>query len=124
MKLSLRTFTLGLPNNGGPAVEHLAVPHARVSCARAVEGWISNFGGCNVYLFEGELSLAQCQERVEGEQGSPFESLSQIDCLMILSGSGPVSTPMSTDTTKLTVFFEGKNESGQIQGVGLKLVEL
>lgn len=81
-----------------------------------LEAWISNFGGANVHILEGQLSLTECEQIVK--------SAGKKDMLMTVTGTGPVFVPYGGDSQKITVYFEGVNESGLTQVVTVELKNL
>lgn len=100
-----------------------------------LEAWISNFGGSNVYIFEGDKTLAECENTVQrlgverevkGEEIKEVirPSSGKIDCLMPLTGSGPTIIAVNLDSPRLTIYFEAKNESGQVQTVCIREIEI
>jgi hypothetical protein len=111
-----RTLTVGLPNGQGPAVIPVQLRDMEAGKQR-VEAWIGNFGGSNVWIFSGDVSLKEAENIVARGAGE------LIDCVMALSGSVATSTDLDENTHRLTVFFEGKNEAGQTQSVSLKIEE-
>lgn len=106
--------TVAIKNLEGPVAIEVQMP-GNGSSKRRLEAWIGNFGGSNVYVFEGQVSLGDCEKEVS--QGG------LVDCLVSLTGSGPVNVPFDDDATHLTFFFEAKNEAGQTQSVSMKVLE-
>ena len=80
-----------------------------------LESWIGNFGGSNVYIFDGDLRLDECQARILGQRTA------LVDCLLAVTGSGVCKTCLPDDVSRLTVFFEAVNNSGQNQTVQLRV---
>lgn len=110
----MRIIHVSEPNASGPSIYPVNVGIPAESCTE-LEAWMSNFGGCNVHILEGEPSLKQAEEILKASgQKDP-------ELLMTLTGSGPVKIPMELSSQKISVFFEGKNESGQAQVVCLKI---
>jgi len=107
--------TYAIPNNVGPAVIMAALGTPSEVAHREVEAWIGNFGSSNVWLFEGEMTLEQCVAEVSKE--------GEIDCLAALTEAGPITFNLDDDCRKITVFFEHKNEAGQVEAVCLKVRE-
>lgn len=135
MKPGQRLSTYALQNNAGPEVLSHELSNATGQRRIRLEAWISNFGGSNVYLFEGDLTLSECENRVhrvrtivEGAGEETKETIKntngKIDCLMPLTGSGPLAIDVTLDNPRVTIFFEGKNESGQVQTVCIRELEI
>jgi hypothetical protein len=114
MQPQVRVEVVGLIQGQGPAV----IPFQLISTDLTVmdlEAWMSNFGGSNVYIYEGILSLKQCEQDVKGG--------GELGCVLVLPESGPVSAPLDDSCRELTVYFEGTNNSGQTQAVCIKTTE-
>lgn len=110
-----RTFNFALANNGGPAVDQASLALPDTDRHRFyLEAWISNFGSSNVHIFEGKLSVAQCQ----GQMETGFTSL-----IMTVSGSTISRVRLPDDVNEITVFFEVVNTSGQFQICTVRVCE-
>lgn len=113
--VSDRTLTVGLPNNTGPASIPIPLNLPDVGKGEVI-AWIGNFGGSNVYLFEGYRSLADCQNQLADD------TVGTVDCIMALSYAGPTRAPLPDDCRSyVTVFFEAANDSGQTQTVTMRI---
>ena len=108
----VRVNTLGLVNNAGPAVEVVELISTDMSEIE-LEAWIGNFGSSNVYIYEGEWSLGECEADVKNANGP-------IGCVATLTEAGPIRVPLADGCRVLTVFFEAANTTGQTQAVTLK----
>jgi hypothetical protein len=115
VKTRTRLTTIGLANNAGPLVK--VHEFHDMGAEKDLEAWIGNFGSSNVYVFEGELSLAQCEARVK------VAEVGAIDCILALTEAGPIRGSLEDNARRVTVYFEAKNESGQTQAVCLKIYE-
>jgi hypothetical protein len=114
MEKQVRMNTIGLVNGQGPAVFPVQLISTDLSAIDLV-AWIGNFGSSNVYVYEGEWNLRECQQDI-AENGS-------IGCVAALTEAGPITVPLEDGCRVLTVFFEAKNEAGQVQAVCLKTIE-
>lgn len=110
------TYSHGLATGLGPAVQYLKLNLADQSVGE-LEAWISNFGASNVWIFEGQLTLAECQGRI-----TPAAAGGRIDGFVV-TGSGNSRWSLTEDARMVTVFFEAMNGSGQTQGVGILVRE-
>lgn len=115
MRTRQRIQTVAIPNNAGPAVIGVNLGAPSEVAERTLEAWIGNFGSSNVWIFEGDVTQAQCEAEVTKE--------GLVDCLIALTEAGPVKCGLDKDCRKVTVFFEHKNEAGQVQAVCLKVRE-
>lgn len=111
-----RTVTVGLPVGGGPAVIGVALRDMEATKQR-LKAWMGNFGGSNVWIFAGDVSLAQAEKIVQSSQGEI------IDCVAAVSGNAITDVSLDSNVRRLTVYFEGNNAAGQTQSVSLKIEE-
>jgi hypothetical protein len=80
-----------------------------------LEAWVSGGGNTSVYIFEEELTLAQCEAIVH-------ETVNPVNCMMVVA-SGKVHCPMRNDVKVITVYFEGKNEGTITKACCVKTIE-
>lgn len=101
-----RSWTFGIATTAGPDAQAQTLSLPDEHGPLYLEAWISNFGSSNVHVFDGDLSIGDCQERME--RGF-------VDCLLTVTGAGPVRRRLPDDVVQITVFFEAQNTSGQFQ---------
>lgn len=110
--------TRALLNGSGPAVDtfKLKVPNIYnfpIKKRPRLQAWLSNFGGSNVYILEGALTLDEAQSYIEN---------GKLDCLLSVTGNGPVEVDFP-DVSVVTVFWEALNASGQTETVTIRVYD-
>lgn len=110
-----QVYTVGLPTGQGPAViaKDINLPDFGDF---EITAWIGNFGGSNVYLIAGKVSMGDAQNMLT-------DATDRLDVLCCLTGTGPVRVPLPDNFRSVTIFYEGANASGQTQAVTFVISE-
>jgi uncharacterized metal-binding protein len=112
----VRIVHVSMPNGDGNDIIPIELG---VSMAGEVQlaAWMSNFGGCNVHILDGEPSQKEAEEIIQsaGVKG---------DILMTVTGAGESDIPIDLNQQKVSVYFEGVNEAGITQVVAIEIREL
>lgn len=113
-----RTYTVGLPDSGGPAAIALNLDLPDAPVPFTIEAWVSNFGSSNIYILDGDVPLLDAANRLPG---APGNSSNNIDCIMAISPSAPTRAGLPIGTNRITIYFEAANTSGQTQSVTVRV---
>lgn len=110
-----RSWTVTLQSGAGPQVVTIPdVAKPGGDPTLEMEAW-GAVNGCNVYIFDGDITLAEAQQRVGGN--------GKMDCLLTVPKGGVGCVRVPGDIAgRLTVFFD--TALAQLQAITVRLREV